>query len=351
MGNGILNVFTYHRILPEPSGDGVSVRMFERQLDELLVRYDRILSGDQLGEFLAGADGFGGLNAAITFDDGWLDNWLIATPVLQDKGVPAILDLATGFLHEGPVRTDSNCPEAGQSCERAQENFYRSDDPGGFLSCDEVRAMLDSGVWSIQAHGHAHRRTYYRVVDAYALLGELKERQARGIPIDAGPDGPSAGCELVSELACRRRSVNPQVLSTLSDGDSTTDVLLAEDVDLIPYAETNEEFTGRLRRDFEVCRSKIADLTGRVPELLFWPWGHYSEASLKIAESCGFRFTFSVDKGLVRGRAPVRVVPRISVSEKWLKFRRNGLVYRSSFLARVHDLISPSPSGLKLDGA
>jgi len=125
-----LNVFMYHRVLPKASGDAVSADTFRRQLDYLLARY-KILGIHELLAYLRGEGTFRGPCAAITFDDGWLDNWTVASPILAEKKAPAILALSTDYLN---------------------------DQSRSYLSRTDVEAMGKSGLWSIQAHGCRHTR-------------------------------------------------------------------------------------------------------------------------------------------------------------------------------------------------
>ncbi len=130
MNAPILNVFTYHRVLPAAADNTVPVELFRRQLGYLANRY-RVLNGSELLSFLRGHLAPDRPCAALTFDDGWRDNWTTASPILAEFGLPAILALSTAVLESG-------------------ETVY--------LSGDDVRAMAQSGAWSIQAHGHRHER-------------------------------------------------------------------------------------------------------------------------------------------------------------------------------------------------
>ena len=47
---------------------------------------------------------------ALSFDDGWADNWLYATPVLKERKLRAVLAMSAGYLHDGEVR-QSEAPE------------------------------------------------------------------------------------------------------------------------------------------------------------------------------------------------------------------------------------------------
>ena len=150
--------------------------------------------------------------------------------------------------------------------------------------------------------------------------------------------------ELVSDLACPRRVLNPQLLERLRLGGNAA-ALLAEFADPVVAAESVAEYCERLRLDLQRCRQAITDITGREPKLLFWPWGEYSDAGLAVARDVGFRHTLSTEKGMVRVPSDAFVLPRIGVGEKWGRFRRNLTVFACPTCVTLHGWLSPSPSG------
>jgi O-antigen/teichoic acid export membrane protein/peptidoglycan/xylan/chitin deacetylase (PgdA/CDA1 family) len=96
---GVL-VLGYHRI--GSPGNGVcdtslwsaSAEDFDRQL-RFLARHVDVVSGDELP---AALEARRGRHVALTFDDGYRDNYEVAYPVLRAHGLPAVFFLATGFL-------------------------------------------------------------------------------------------------------------------------------------------------------------------------------------------------------------------------------------------------------------
>ena len=96
---GVL-VLGYHRI--GRPGDGVhDMRLWSATADDFaeqvrfLTRQVEIVSGDELPEALGSRRG---RRVALTFDDGYRDNYDTAYPVLRSHGVPAVFFVATGFL-------------------------------------------------------------------------------------------------------------------------------------------------------------------------------------------------------------------------------------------------------------
>ncbi|MCQ2377917.1 MAG: polysaccharide deacetylase family protein [Victivallaceae bacterium] len=91
-----------------------------------------------------------------------------------------------------------------------------------------------------------------------------------------------------------------------------------------------------LADDLQNCRDELTKLTGRKHHLLFWPWGHYSSVAAETAKSCDFDIQFTVAKGAISCGSGHGVFPRIGVSPKWTKFRRNAFIFRHPVLAYLH---------------
>lgn len=96
--SGVL-VLTYHRVLPPPGprylGEvwSTTPERFEEQLDQLTASCDVV--GTAAVPRLRNTPG---RYVAITFDDGYRDNYEHAFPLLRDRGLPATLFLTTGVL-------------------------------------------------------------------------------------------------------------------------------------------------------------------------------------------------------------------------------------------------------------
>lgn len=98
-------ILTYHRVLPkndpryamEEPGMVVEPDTFAMQLD-LVQEHFTVIS---LQEWLQRRDSGQALppkSCAITFDDGWLDNFEYAFPILQQKGIPATVFVVTHMI-------------------------------------------------------------------------------------------------------------------------------------------------------------------------------------------------------------------------------------------------------------
>src|SRR5258708_7176727 len=100
-----LSVLTYHRF-PDPSGDDsfddgvvdVTPEGFDRQL-ACLKKHFTLVGIDELCAFASGED-IPPNSVAITFDDGYLDNYLQALPILRRHDAKAIFFLSTAYISE-----------------------------------------------------------------------------------------------------------------------------------------------------------------------------------------------------------------------------------------------------------
>lgn len=95
-----LTVLTYHKIADEPDIHDsliVSKSTFENHIIYLKKHYT-IISGDQLADILIHGDAYPKNSCLITFDDGWLDNYTNAFPILEKYEVPAVIFICTDFV-------------------------------------------------------------------------------------------------------------------------------------------------------------------------------------------------------------------------------------------------------------
>ena len=268
----MLTMLMYHRILLQEHPEAVSVPMFRRQLD-YLQRHYQILAPEEVLDYVHGK-----LRdaprpyAALSFDDGWLDNWLFATEILKARGLRATLAMSAGYLHEGALRKTESDEILNLRMAEAQKRAAAGD-LHSYVNISELKAMQDSGVWRIEAHGTRH------------VKGSLG----------------------VSALAM------PQ------DG------------------EPAEAFREMLKEDIGGCCKKLEAITGCKPQMFFWPWGHYTADALDAVSELGL-IQFTVAKGTIQAGDNRKVLPRLGVSPRWKKFRKNCFVFRHPLLAAIHDM-------------
>lgn len=159
-------VLMHHHVSPSPGMITVSPANFESQIAWLADTGWTSLTLDQYAGFLAGKP-VPRKSIVITFDDGYLDNWVYAHPILQAHGMHAVVFVVTGWMGQGPVR-----PHAGDSsallpatpdhrgCEDAI--FRQGQADPVMMRWDEARAAIAAGTFEVHCHTHSHTRWLQR---------------------------------------------------------------------------------------------------------------------------------------------------------------------------------------------
>ncbi len=154
-------VLMYHHVCPHPGLVTVSPKTFEEHIAYLACKKYRALAADEFLEFLQGKRALDGRNVLITFDDGYLDNYVYAYPILKRYGLKATIFTITSLMGEGAARVHLGAGKTlpttpdHRAC-KATVAEGRADEV--MLRWSEIEAMETSGTVEIHSHTHAHVR-------------------------------------------------------------------------------------------------------------------------------------------------------------------------------------------------
>lgn len=181
-----MTIVAFHRISEKLSEDGLTCTP-EKFADfcAFFSKYFRVVPfADQVQGCMQGIDMGGTLS--ITFDDGYLDNFEVAAPILRKYKLPATFFIATGFI--------------GTQCVPAWD--YHLPVQSGWMTWDHIRSLVTEG-FDIGGHTHTHINMGSCDIDmirAELLLSKrrLQEELSRDVTLFAYPFG---GREHISEEA------------------------------------------------------------------------------------------------------------------------------------------------------
>ena len=158
----------YHHISPEPGLVTSSPTTFRSQMRQLAEAGYRSLHADEALAALRGETPIARKSMLLTFDDGFLDNWVHAYPILKEYGLCATVFVITGRIGDGPRRPNAGdigpipATPSHRACHEAVQSG-RTDDV--MMRWSELEEMLATGVFDIHSHTHSHRRWDQEIAD------------------------------------------------------------------------------------------------------------------------------------------------------------------------------------------
>lgn len=265
----------------------------------------------------------------LTFDDGFLDNWVFAYPILKKHGLKGTFFVSTDFVD----RTEEYRPnlESVWTGQAAQEML----DWRGYLSWRELREMVESGVVDVQSHGTTHTWNFQgeRIVDfhhpgdGYIWLGwnehpekkpeslkqDLSRLVAWGVPIYAY-DRSLLGRQLHPDEGLRRHLVGwigEHGRGAFFEKRGWTDELceIAREYRRTSSQgeglETEEEYWCRVKGELAGSKATIEAMLRKKVDFFCWPGDRWNGTLRKAAvEELGYLATTWDDGFNARGEDP-----------------------------------------------
>jgi peptidoglycan/xylan/chitin deacetylase (PgdA/CDA1 family) len=350
-------VLNYHSVSAHPEwlqiGEQVSLApaAFERQLAYLKRQGYQSLFISEVHRILAGNGRLEprGKYVALTFDDGYADNWIAAFPLLKKYGVKATLFVSTGFIAEAdgcrPTLDDDGKPGQGAL------------DWSGYLTWPELKAMQASGLIEVQSHGCEHTRVF-ATPELRGFVGPGKSNpwllwstrpEAQTNWWCAGKTDRSLWGHPVYKqapaLAHRAWRPDPQAVEhllswSMAQGETFFDQPDWEQRLHVEWRnearehenrgdwENAEAYERRVRADIQSARQVIEKELGAQATVLCWPENAFSPVGEVIARWVGYVATVSNrhDSRNAAGEAPDRIV-RVFIGSRaagircqWLDF-------------------------------
>jgi peptidoglycan/xylan/chitin deacetylase (PgdA/CDA1 family) len=290
------------------------VHNFEEKIAALTRAGYSFIFWDDLYNHMAGRKRAPRKSVMLTFDDGYLDNWVFAFPVLKKYGAKGTIFVNPEFVDLEPIpRPISDDVQLGKIPSSSLLT-------AGFLSWAEMRAMASSGLVDIQSHSLSH--TWYfsvpKVMDfcrpgdnRYPWLAwnerpdrkpfYMKEDQSGFVP----PGAPVYEHE--KSLVCRRYFPPEALTEAMADfvsdrggeaffhSDDWKAQLQSRHAELMAQhggngrVETGDEYAARVFHELRESKRLIEEHLDKRVDYICWPGGGYNEIVIKLAREAGYR--------------------------------------------------------------
>lgn len=234
---GRLSVLIFHRVLeePDPMDPDVPVAAeFERRMGWVRDWFNVLPLGSAVERLFDGS--LPSRAMAITFDDGYADNELVAAPILSRLGLSATFFVSTGYLDGGCMWND-RVIESMRSCPRESIDLTSLDLGVHALSTPAERCAAADAVLGAIKHFDAPRRL--EVTESIVELAGrppmpqlmMRPEQVRRL---AAMGGMEVGGHTVSHPILARLS-EAQAYAEMQDGKRALEGIIGQPVRLFAY--------------------------------------------------------------------------------------------------------------------
>ena len=276
-------ILMYHRVLPRQtaselaveSGMYVTPQTFRQQLRWLREDFQVLALRELVGR-LKRAEALPPRCAAITFDDGWLDNLQFALPELEAEQLPATIFLVAGrvgtpgaFWPDEVCRRLAALPADARDRLLADLGVARGDDPAVDLLAF-LKALSEAGRADV--------------------LGRLR---------DATPPPAAPERELLDWAEVERMSAG--AIDFESHGSS--------------HAILTDVEAAQAKRELDEARSVLAERGLGQGGLLAYPSGGHDPAVRQLAREAGYSAAVTTDVGFASSDSDLFSLPRIGIHE------------------------------------
>jgi peptidoglycan/xylan/chitin deacetylase (PgdA/CDA1 family) len=292
-------VLMYHRIAERESDVwelAVSAYRFEQHL-KILKKMRNVVPLQELANSVSSRRLLKN-SIAITFDDGYIDNFKVAKPLLEKYGIPATFFITSGYIENETEFWWDELEHIILFTERLppvfsmviKENAIVFELKKEIYLTEEI--LHRQSLWKActEAPPTLRAKLFYKLWEQlkplpYPELSHYLEmiRKWADVPSLVRPDFRTVTAMELKELASGK-------LFTIGAHTLTHPALAYHSADF-QKKELNEN------------RKFLQELTGQNVGLLAYPYGNYNEDTLQTASDAGFSAAFTTEEGTIKSRS------------------------------------------------
>ncbi len=358
-------VLMYHYISRWKNPIAVSPELFEEHCAAMARNGWRGIGLDDAENFFIQGKPLPDKSILITFDDGFLDNYVYAYPILEKYGHKGTIFAVTGKIEPAaaPRNTlkqvwNNECsadalPRVDQPYVKHELGFDERQDP--FLNWEEARLMEKSGVMRVSCHSAWHKSVF--ISPEYDGFYQPEKRTRTFDRIDSDIIWGLPRFKALPRLANRAFIPSQRLLAAIRElVPQETDAayaFFAEEANLerlktlvqgfskdeLGSYEDSMSLQGALRQELSQAKTTIEGELGRPERSLCWPWGAFSPDALSIGKDLGFRCFFTTEMGPNPAGCASRI-HRFKAKDKpasWMMMRLQ--IYSRPWLAKLYSSI------------
>ncbi len=289
----------------------------------------------------------------LTFDDGYLDNWVYAYPILKKYNLKGTIFVNPEFIDKS-VEIRNNLEDVWNN--KIKKNQLT---PLGFVNWTELKTMDESGIMDIQSHSMTHNfyfqsdkiKDIYEGQPSYDWMAWINkpnrkpyyntEKQEqftpKGIPIfDFG-----------RALALRRYFPDEELLKYAEELYSSSHgkldkasiiIKLNEKLKLYPGTyESDEDMIKRYRYELFESKRLLEEKLNKTIDYFCWPGGGYNQLSIDLCIEAGYKASTASfkNKPYAKDYTDYKKIKRVSMTSFISTPKNNHYAKRPNFLVNL----------------
>lgn len=289
-----------------------------------------------------------GRELVLTFDDGYLDNWVYAYPILKKYGLRGTVFVNPEFVDPSTKTRDQFDPDSKSGKQTLKNSL-------GFLNWDEIIAMDKSGIMDIQSHSMSHNFYFSskKIIDIYEGQNKydwiawythpnrkpfyLVEDQSTLVPYG------QVVFEYGRALGLRRYFPAQELLDYAVHIHSRMKPSKKEFIDLLnqklkiwPGVYENDKAM-EMRYRYEIFDSKhiLEQKLNKKVDYLCWPGGGYNDLSIQLSVKAGYKASTIASREnpkTIDNSIAYKRIPRSGTGSFITTSKHRHLVHRPSYL-------------------